>query len=84
MLAWLLGKETAAQEGAQMSALGRSTQPVLHPVPLPFCCFGPLLLPITKEAQDNSSDFEFWSQTTSVQIPALTAMCCVTLGKKSS
>lgn len=63
MLAWLLGKETAAQEGAQMSALGRSRQPGLHPVALPFCLLGRLLLPITKEAQDNSSDFEFWSQT---------------------
>lgn len=63
MLAWLLGKETAAQEGAQMSALGRSTQPGPHPVPLPFCLLGPLLLPITKEAQGSSSDFEFWSQT---------------------
>lgn len=36
MLAWLLDKETAAQEGAQMSALGRSTQPGLHPVTLPL------------------------------------------------
>ena len=63
VLAWLQDKETAAQEGAQMSALGRCTQPSLHPVPLPFCLLGPLLLSITKEAQDSSSDFELWSQT---------------------